>query len=62
MEERIEGIMHGFSCATKVCVLVGLFLLGSLSREDELYVAIELEQCVDDVTVSTWIYFFVLKR
>lgn len=33
MEERFEGIMHGFSCATKGCVLVGLFLLGSLSRE-----------------------------
>lgn len=33
MEERLENTMHGFSCATAVCVLVGLFLLGSLSRE-----------------------------
>lgn len=33
MEERCEDFMGGFSCAMKVCVLVGLFLLGSLSRE-----------------------------
>lgn len=33
MEERFEDFMGGFSCAMKVCVLVGLFLLGSLSRE-----------------------------
>lgn len=32
MEERFRNIMPGFSCVIKVWVLVGLFLLGSLSK------------------------------
>lgn len=32
MEERLRNSVPGFYCTIKVWVLVGLFLLGSLSR------------------------------